>query len=124
MTTTPSTLSQEAAWPAGALPEKWIERLFAEMSMTYGRKFTDQWGGQDPHALKRFWATKLAGFTGEELKRGVATLQLREWPPTLPEFVKLCRPSVDVLAAYYEAVAGVTERAKGNMGEWSHPAIF
>lgn len=118
----PSTTSTD--WPANALPARWIERLFEEMALTYGRKFRDQWGDADPNALKRHWAVKLAGLSGEEIKRGVVALPGRDWPPTLPEFLKLCRPGIDPVVAWYEAVNGCEARERGEMGEWSHPAIF
>lgn len=111
-------------WPEQALPKHWIESLFSKMLFEYGKKFSDQWGGADPEGLKLHWAQRLAGLSNDELKRGVAALSGREWPPTLPEFIKLCRPSVDATVAYYEAVNGVNARERGEMGEWTHPAIF
>lgn len=47
-----------------------------------------------------------------------------KWPPTLSEFLELCRPSIDATVAYYEAIHGMEKRKSGEMGEWSHPAIF
>ena len=124
MTNSPSKFEEKDDWPQGAIPKKWIERLFLEMSMAYGKKFSDQWGGQDPQQLKRFWAAKLGEFTSEDMQRGVEALSTREWPPTLPEFIKLCKPTFDALTAYYEAVAGIIERTEGKIGNWSHPAIY
>ncbi len=107
-----------------SLPIKWIESLFERMLFEYGKKFSDQWGGSDPEALKAHWAKRLGDLNGEELKRGYGKLEGREWPPTLPEFRNLCRPQADSMVAYYEAVAGVQARQAGEMGTWSHPAIF
>lgn len=117
-------LSTSTDWPKGAIPRNWVESLFERMLMTYGSKFADQWRGVDPAGLKRHWAEKLGELTPEQMKHGVNRLDTLDWPPTLPQFVKLCKPSIDSTVAYYEAVAGVAARAKGEMGEWSSPAIF
>lgn len=106
------------------LPIKWIEALFDKMSLSYGRKFADQWAGVAPEKLKAHWAQELATMKREELTRGYQALESRDWPPTLPEFKKMCRPGIDPLVAYYEAAAGVGERERGNKGTWTHPAIF
>jgi hypothetical protein len=106
------------------MPEQWVSEIMDRMLMTYGKKFSEQWGGSDPDKLFGFWSQQLAGFTPAEIKRGLAALETRDWPPTLPEFKKLCRPAVDATAAYYEAVAGVQARERGDVGQWSHPAIF
>jgi hypothetical protein len=106
------------------LPQSWVEKMFDQMLLNYGRKFTEQWGGADPDKLINHWARDMASYTPAEIKRGLAALELRDWPPTLPEFKKLCRPPMDVTAAYYEAIAGLREREAGEMGNWTHPAIF
>lgn len=106
------------------LPENWVELLFERMLLDYGKKFTDQWGAADMDALIAHWSNELAGFRGAELDRGLAALATKDWPPTLPEFKRLCRPGVDPLRAYYEAVAGVQARFAGEHGTWSHPAIY
>lgn len=107
-----------------SMPIAWVEKIFDQMLLTYGKKFTDQWGGSDPDKLIRFWCSGLAGYAGNEIKRGLSGLDVREWPPTLPEFKKMCRPSIDPLVAYYEVLNGLQERLKGEVGTWSHPAIF
>jgi hypothetical protein len=94
------------------------------MLLDYGKKFSDQWGGADTDALIAHWSRELAGYSGAELKRGLDALSNRDWPPTLPEFKKLCRRPIDAATAYYEAVAGVQARASGEYGKWSHPAVY
>ncbi len=117
-------LTTESSTSTTALPEAWVERLFERMLLDYGRKFADQWASADMDKLIAHWSFELAGYTGAELKRGLDALAARDWPPTLPEFKKLCRAPVDSLVAYYEAVAGVQARAAGDFGKWSHPAIY
>lgn len=111
-------------WPANAMPKRWVESLFERMLFEYGKKFSDQWGGADAEGLKLHWAQRLSDLNGDELKRGVSLLDTKDWPPTLSEFRKMCRPGVDLIASYYEAVNGVQARERGEVGEWSHPAIY
>jgi len=110
-------------------------RVFDHMLFSFGKKFTDMWaaafkakeldhGGDGFGGLRAMWALKLAHLSPQEIKRGVDALSRQQYCPTLPEFIGLCRPPIDPLAAYYEAVEGVTARERGETGEWSHPAIF
>lgn len=117
MTNQPSSTSHQ-------LPSSWVEALFDRMLLNFGKRFTDQWGSADPDKLYAHWARELSGYSREELARGAAALEARDWPPTLPDFKRMCRPPIDPLVAYYEAVEGVVAREKGEMGKWSHPAIF
>jgi hypothetical protein len=94
------------------------------MLLSYGKKFTDQWGATSTDELVQHWAQELAGYLPLEIARGLKALESRDWPPTLPEFKKLCRAPLDSVKAYYEAVAGVQARATGEYGKWSHPAIY
>lgn len=104
--------------------QAWVEKLLHYMLLCYGKRFTDQWGMTDSQELIDVWANGLAGFSRDELKRGKDALAGRDWPPTLPEFKKLCRRPLDPMHAYYEAVAGVQARAAGEYGKWSHPAVY
>lgn len=111
-------------WPKNAIPKSWIDGLFEEMLFTFGKRFSDMWQNCDPDAMKNHWESRLSGLTNDELKRGYAAMQKLEWPPSLPEFMNLCRPPVDPTAAYYEAIAGLDSRRKGEKGTWRHPAVF
>jgi hypothetical protein len=111
-------------WPEGAIPQTWVESLFKKMAFTYGTRFADQWRGIDPVGVKRHWAEALGSLTSDELCRGVLGLGTRDWPPTLPEFLKLCRPVVDPVAAYHEALEQGALRLRGEPDAWSKPAIF
>ena len=106
------------------IPFSWVEKLFANMSMIYGNRMESMWKGMDSAQVLQFWHMKLEEMTPEEFTRGVKALDRHEYPPTLPQFIKLCRPDIDFTSAYYEAVKGVQARREGKKGEWSHPAIF
>ena len=119
-----SLTSIRAESAADPLPRSWVEKMFDKMLLDYGKKFIDQWGGADPEKLVNHWAQEMASYSPQEIKRGLAAMEGRDWPPTLPEFKKMCRPPVDGAAAYHEAVSGCHARDRGEMGMWSHPAIF
>lgn len=107
-----------------AIPDSWVEKLFERMVGLYGNKFLDMWGKTDLLQVKAIWAQELGKLTREEIAKGANALIKQEWCPTLPQFIKLCRTDIDAVIAYYEAVNGIVNREKGEMGEWSHPAIF
>jgi hypothetical protein len=111
-------------WPTNAIPRRWIEALWAEMATAYGSKLADLWAGQDIETVQRDWAIKMAKLTPEQIRRGRNALTSQAWPPTLPMFLLLCQPPVEPVKAYYEAIAGLQARSLGEMGHWSHPAIF
>jgi len=106
------------------ISDKWIDALFAKMSTYYGNKFSDMWRDSNMQAVKSVWAQELRKLSREDFTRGANALMTQEWPPTLPQFIKLCRPAIDSVTAYYEAVNGAVAREQGMMGEYSHPAIF
>ena len=84
------------------LKRSWVRKLFAELQGNYGTRFLDMWrSGQadtngDDVGLQNamdMWAEKLAGFRErpDAIRRVLDTLP--KHPPTLPEFVELCRQS-------------------------------
>jgi hypothetical protein len=84
-----------ATLPANArvLPDAWVVRLFERMSAMYGSKFSDLWAGVDPANMRAVWADKLGGFAQrpEIIKAALDACDDRPWPPTLPEFMGICR---------------------------------
>jgi hypothetical protein len=108
-----------------ALPLAWIERIFDRFTTRYGSRFLDMWAALDPNDLKRAWAEELAGLSGEEIKRGLEKCKFLNFPPTLPEFFKLCRTvqKLSPESAFYDAVDQMAKREKGD-DTWSHPAIY
>lgn len=108
---------------SSALPEPWIERLFSRFEAMYGAKFADAWRGCNLQRVKAVWAEELGGYSRDELAAGVAACLTKDWPPTLPEFLKLCRPHVDFTAALLEAVEQMARR-ESDSDRWSHPAIY
>jgi len=77
-----------------ALPQTWVERIFEVMAASYGARFADAWRGTDPHTVKAVWARKLGALTPDQIRRGLESLEQCKFPPTLPEFVALCKQAV------------------------------
>lgn len=77
------------------LPESWINKIFDHMSASYGSKFSDLWRGADIASVRSLWAEKLGGFRDmpEAIKEALDALDSKPFPPTLPEFIALCRES-------------------------------
>ncbi|MGF6607087.1 hypothetical protein OKW45_001987 [Paraburkholderia sp. WSM4175] len=98
-----------------AIPEYWIERLFARMESIWGARFQDFWRNvSDPNEVKAVWGEGLADVTDEGLKRGVAALFHEPGPPTLPRFLELCRPQP---AMYTPNRAALTDERRTAPGE-------
>jgi hypothetical protein len=106
------------------LPREWIDKLFAKFMARYGQLFKDRFAGIPMDMVMDEWANELAGFTGPELQRGLDGCRALKFPPTLPEFMAMCRPPVDAHSAYVEAVRNLALRDQGRDAPWSHPAIF
>ncbi|AZW14226.1 hypothetical protein CS344_20140 [Bordetella bronchiseptica] len=98
--------------------------VVSEMRLMYGAKFGQQWQGLTPRELKDSWDQKLTGMTEAEIRAGLVACLSRDWPPTVPEFLRMCRPWMSPEVAYHEAVHGMSCRRRGEMGNWSHPAIY
>jgi hypothetical protein len=106
------------------LPTAWIEKLFERMAALYGSKFADMWRGTDPEQVKALWSQELGKLSREEVTKGAQALMTLEWPPSLPQFINLCRPKLDAQKAFVEALNGLVARDRGEVGVWSHPAVF
>lgn len=70
---------------------RWIERLFARFLALYGERFSRMWANADLAEVKATWADRLGGFQGESLAHALKACDERPYPPTLPEFLGLCR---------------------------------
>jgi hypothetical protein len=96
----------------GAYPHKWRSNFPSQQAI-------DNW------AVSWAEAFEDEKITPNDVKAGLKACRTRyDWPPSCAEFIKACKPVVDPMVAYYEAVAGVQARKAGEAGKWSHPAIF
>ena len=82
------------------LPDTWVQRIFSVMQAHYGVRWLNMWkinqplpDGQDAGLVNAMnvWGEKLAGFENspETFKRALECLPAE--PPTLPQFLELCR---------------------------------
>jgi len=107
-----------------ALPRRWVARVFERLSGQLGTKMADLYAGVPPDVVQGEWGEGLAGFHEVELQRGIAACRTRVFAPTLGEFLRLCRPALDPEAAFYEAGDCLRERDAGEVGAWTHPAVW
>lgn len=105
-----------------------MDHLFNRLDGAYPHKWRSNFPNQQ--AIDNWcesWAEAFEeeGITPQDVKAGLKTCRSRyDWPPSCAEFIKACKPSIDSVVAYYEAVNGMQAREKGEMGTWSHPAVF
>lgn len=111
-------------WPLAAIPQQAIEKIFATMQSLYGAKFFEQWRSVSIDSVQRHWGIALGKMTPEQIRRGMTLVETLDLPPTLPQFIKLCKPASDPHAAYFEAIAGIAARERGEAGDWSDAAIY
>lgn len=83
------------------LPPAWVERLFERFSAAFGAmKVGTMWPAEDHETVKALWGEQLGRFTPDTIRSALQAVvdSGRAWPPTLPEFVELCRQCAVVRA--------------------------
>ena len=109
--------NRESSTQRQPLPERYVAKIFQELQGNYGSRFLNQWKtgqiieggehhGKDAGIVNAMaiWGKKLAGFIDHpECIRRVLD-RLPNDPPSLPQFVELCRaaPSNDAPALPYK----------------------
>lgn len=105
-----------------------IDHLFNRLDGAYPNKWRANFANQqaiDNWAESWVEAFEEEGITAADVKAGLRECRKRfAWPPSCAEFIQACKPSLDPLKAYHEAVAGLEARGKGELGVWSHPAVY
>lgn len=94
-----------------ALPNGWVDRIFAELLMMYGKHWADMWAGCDIDTVKQSWAAALGTMDGETIRLAFDSLRKegRPFPPTQPEFIALCQQNMRKGAHRLALVAPRTE---------------
>lgn len=106
-----------------------IDHLFNRLDGLYPSRWRASFSSpQSINNWREAWADGLAeeGITGLELKNGIRECRRRfDWPPSLAEFIKSCRPDIciDFELSFTEAVTQMQNRKDGK-DKWSHPAIY
>ncbi|MBL0011307.1 MAG: hypothetical protein IPP22_10560 [Nitrosomonas sp.] len=112
------------------LPSNWVDEIFKRFHGRFGNRFFAEYStgklnrdGEDVGVVnaRNVWAEELAGFTPEEIKRGMSV----QYPfmPDCDKFKLACRPTIDYEQAHIEAVEQMQQRKTGK-DEWSNPAIY
>lgn len=126
-----STFSAESLWlkPHPKLQGVSVmDHLFSRMNGAYPNKWRASF--RDDHAVedwKSSWAEAFVedGITMHDVAVGIKNCRrMYDWPPSLTEFIRACRPALDPETAFHEAIKGLSARRKGEAGQWSHPAIY
>lgn len=107
------------------LIERAVARVHTLMAAWYGSRYSAMWQDAKPDAVRAEWARALMAdrYTVQEVERGVAACKTLDWPPSLPEFLKLCRPPIKHEHAYLEALEQMRLRESGH-DTWTSPAIY
>lgn len=88
-------LPANATSPASrcALPDAWIEKLFQKFEDFYGSRWAALYGDFPRARVMATWAEELAGFAAmpECIGRAVKAQLASVYPPTLPDFMAVCR---------------------------------
>ena len=88
------TLSSGTASAPACIPEHWIDKLFMRFANIYRQKWI---AGLDDEtaitSLKREWQIQLAKVDAKTISPAIDLVIANgsEWPPTLPEFIAVCR---------------------------------
>lgn len=114
----------QSTTPPEPMRASWVEALFLKLAARYGTLFLDRYAGVPQQLLIAEWSVELAGYTPDEIRRGLDGCRALKFPPTLPEFLALCRPPIDAHAAFTEAIDNLAKREHGQNPAWSHPGIY
>ena len=110
-------ISQESARNERLLEREIIQEVWLLMTRLYGHKWTAQFGDQvDPGNA---WAASLKGVSKEQVKHGLNCLVLNgaEWPPSAPEFRKLCT-GADEVSWEHKRIERAEDEWRGMRNEW------
>lgn len=117
-----------------ALHSAQVERVFQSFWLSFGKRFTERYSqvAEDSPGVrvdvglrlaKAGWAMRFAKerLTDEDVTRGLEGVGAN--PPSLDEFVSMCRPQWVIHDTFREAVAQLALRQSGQ-DRWSHPAVY
>ena len=96
------------------MPAEWVTRLFSRFQAIYGNRVQTMWKDADPNEVRAVWADALGPYEAQDVKRALEAMVMAytEFPPTLPQFIALCR---DSRSARTQAVAKLDYNPRGPM---------
>lgn len=90
----PQRIEQKPMWD-----RQLIDRLFVRMQLIYGHRWSSRFddganGQRALEAAKVEWAVSLSGVHVDQVAKAIEEMKRSyiEWPPTLPEFMRLVKP--------------------------------
>lgn len=103
-----------------SLPERWVDRIFSKLTVTYGAAWLRMWEGVDIDGVKADWAHELSAYQQNPEAIGFALENLpAAKPPTVLQFREVCRsapakpvPRLDAPAPDAAQIARLAEAAK------------
>lgn len=106
-----------------------IDHLWNRLSGTYGGRWLKDFPDmQSIENWKEAWAEAFdeERLTPQDVAEGLRTCRRMspDWPPSVGEFIRACRPDLEPEVAFHKAAAGMVARHNGEQGQWPHPAIF
>lgn len=98
---------------------KAIDRIFARLTATYGRMFTDIYIGVDIHAVKSAWMAELDGFGTENGLNAIAWAleNLPDHAPNAIQFKKLVRQAPEHIKPRLPEPKADPERLKAELAK-------
>ena len=86
---------------ARSLPSEWVERLFLRLQAIYGNRAATMWADIPVAEVKAVWADALGDFLGDDIRAALDSCVsvYTDYPPTLPQFIGLCRDAKRLRAA-------------------------
>ena len=107
-----------------ALNRQWVSRIFERLRLIYLDKFAKAFDGVPVESVADLWGEALDGYSADEIKRGLDACLSRDWPPTLPEFLKLCRPPMPPFVALQHAIEQIRNRRNSQPEKWLSPKYY
>src|SRR5882672_446213 len=98
-----------------SFPAGWVDRIFAKLSVTYGRDFVGRWEGLELGEVKEDWRGELSGFERFPASIAYALQNLPARPPTILEFRDLCRHAPEASTLRIEAPTANRERMQAEL---------
>lgn len=91
-----------------ALPDALRRKLWVRMAEIYGHRWTSAYGDDSEGGAALTWAKGLAGLSPQQIGDGVtaALASADPWPPTLPEFRRMCFDIPTLAQVRYEVRPG------------------
>jgi len=70
------------------MPKHWVSAIFKKFQVRYGSRWISSIEGIEEYAISE-WSNVLGGLSAEQVETGL-DLCVSDWPPSLPEFKKMC----------------------------------